>query len=267
MLLVWLTPSLQRTPPLHWYEWLALLAIIALIPLLARSELRANALLFLAFSYTLLTWMGQRYGIRVVTLCNLLFTALVVWIGMSGSGFMSYLPEAERFFHISFFIATGVMFSMLLSTTLEERRILIHQLTELATKDDLTKLINRRHFQERAQEVLAQAKRHGSPTAIAILDLDHFKSINDNYGHAFGDVVLQMFARCSQSMLRPGDLLGRIGGEEFALLLPNTDLHTARQVVQRLLDRIGQQRTVTPKGVSLRVTVSAGLVEAQAGSP
>lgn len=124
---------------------------------------------------------------------------------------------------ISFFIATGVLFSMLPSTTLEERRALIHQLTELA--------------------------------------------INDTHGHAFGDEVLKMFAQGSTSVLRPGDLLGRIGGEEFALLLPRTELAAATQVVQRLLDKIAGQVTTTADGTNVRVTVSAGLTEAVAGAP
>lgn len=266
LLLAWLTPTRNHTPPLRWFEFVAFGVIMVVIPLLAKSEVRANALLFLAFSYTLLTWMGQRCGIRVVTVANLVFTGLVVWVGMSGSGFMSYLPEAERFFHISFFIAIGVLFSMLLSTTLEERRALIHQLTELAIKDDLTQLSNRRHFQERAQDTLIQAQRHGAPTCLAILDLDHFKRINDTHGHAFGDEVLKMFARCSSSTLRPGDVLGRIGGEEFALLLPRTNLAAARQAVQRLLDQIARQVMVAPDGTSVRVTASAGLIEADAGA-
>lgn len=111
---------------------------------------------------------------------------------------------------------------------------LAHDMRNLAIVDPLTELLNRRGFEEAARRAMAQCRREGRPVCVAIADLDHFKSINDRFGHQAGDEALREFARRLRCALREGDLISRSGGEEFVLLLPGV---TAGQVGD-LLDRL-----------------------------
>jgi len=135
-----------------------------------------------------------------------------------------------------------------------------------ARTDPLTGLPNRRAFTELARAEIERAQRFIQPLSLIAIDLDHFKSINDNHGHAVGDAVLVDFARRAQAQLRVIDLLARIGGEEFVLLLPGTDAQGAFQVAERirlLLD----QRALSIPGGSLRYTSSFGVAELEPQFP
>ncbi|MDB5363064.1 MAG: hypothetical protein JWO51_4361 [Rhodospirillales bacterium] len=134
------------------------------------------------------------------------------------------------------------------------------RLYELATIDPLTGCINRRHFVERANDLIALSRRLGAPISLAIMDLDEFKNVNDTYGHPAGDAVLRMIGRTSQNHIRVTDLLGRIGGEEFALLMPNTAVEGALHFAERLREAIGDE-AADVEGTILRMTVSLGLAE------
>ena len=135
-----------------------------------------------------------------------------------------------------------------------------------ARTDPLTGLPNRRAFTELARAEIERAQRFIQPLSLIAIDLDHFKSINDNHGHAVGDAVLVDFARRAQAQLRVIDLLARIGGEEFVVLLPGTDAQGAFQVAERirlLLD----QRALSIPGGSLRYTSSFGVAELEPQFP
>jgi len=109
-----------------------------------------------------------------------------------------------------------------------------HRFRDLAMKDELTGIFNRRGFFETSTNALRRTNRKTGETAMALFDIDFFKSINDTYGHPAGDRVIAEFAQRAARAIRPGDILGRIGGEEFALLLPGTTLSDARKVVERV---------------------------------
>ena len=141
-----------------------------------------------------------------------------------------------------------------------ERKAMEAELTRLATTDPLTGMANRRYFIAQLDREMARIQRNAGPAAVLMLDLDHFKRINDNYGHAAGDAVLQAFARTAQASLRKIDLIGRLGGEEFSILLPQTGLDAARRFAERLRKNIEAMR-VEHDGESLQVTVSIGLTE------
>ncbi len=132
------------------------------------------------------------------------------------------------------------------------------QLVRLASQDGLTGLPNRRRTAELANAALAAAAAAGTPLAIAIIDMDHFKVINDRCGHATGDHVLKGFAQIGLTALRPGDVLGRWGGEEFLLIMPKASLDVVLATLERL-------RTLTfgihlpPSGAGMRVSMSAGV--------
>jgi diguanylate cyclase (GGDEF)-like protein len=132
------------------------------------------------------------------------------------------------------------------------------RLGELVNRDPLTGLYNRRCFEDRMAVEFARAQRYHQPLALVLLDLDHFKEINDTYGHPTGDRILIEAAQGMLAISRQIDLVARIGGEEFALLLPNTDSQGALVMAERVVSNV-RSRNVTVGNDKVGVTVSAGL--------
>lgn len=133
----------------------------------------------------------------------------------------------------------------------------LREAEERAATDSLTQLGNHRAFQDGLAAGIARAREDGMPFSVAIIDIDHFKSINDSFGHQVGDEVLRVLARQLRGAARAGDLLSRIGGDEFAWLMPGADLRSASAACQRLANRARQ----TPFPAGARVTVSAGVAD------
>ncbi|MBV7538384.1 CHASE domain-containing protein [Duganella sp. sic0402] len=141
-----------------------------------------------------------------------------------------------------------------------ERRRMNDELRVLATTDFLTGLPNRREFMGRLAEEEGRLQRDiGASAAVLVLDIDHFKRINDEYGHAAGDAVLRQLADLMRDGQRKIDVLGRIGGEEFAVLLPGTALDAAAVFAERLRARVEQMPMRLDDGVTLNITVSIGI--------
>ncbi len=134
------------------------------------------------------------------------------------------------------------------------------ELLRIAATDALTGCFNRRGFTDRALAELARAKRYGRSTSMLLIDADHFKRINDTYGHPAGDIVLKRLADGIAKTLRPQDLVGRIGGEEFAALLPETGLRAAAKAAERIRTGIEEMTILTDEG-PVAVTVSIGVTE------
>ncbi|WP_416139825.1 diguanylate cyclase [Halomonas sp. HK25] len=132
----------------------------------------------------------------------------------------------------------GFVHSRAIVFDLSERKQLEETLARQAMTDPLTGLGNRRYLQDQAAMEIARAKRRGEPLSLIVIDLDHFKRINDAHGHDVGDLVLQAFAHQARELLREGDVLCRMGGEEFAVLLPATTQEQAMQVAERLRRRL-----------------------------
>jgi len=133
-----------------------------------------------------------------------------------------------------------------------------------ALTDPLTGISNRRHFMQQLDEQLAEFAQSGLPLALAVLDLDHFKAINDSLGHDAGDQVIRNFAHLLQQCSRRGDGCGRMGGEEFMLLMREVDADQAQAILQRLQDQVSAARPLC-KHPERGYTFSAGLALAQAG--
>ena len=127
------------------------------------------------------------------------------------------------------------------------------RLHELSVTDGLTGLANHRHFQERLREEFRRAQRYDDPLALILLDVDHFKALNDQHGHQFGDEVLRAFSDCLRTAVRETDFLARYGGEEFAVLLPKTHLGGALTVAERISHDVRRLRL----GPEQRVVVTA----------
>jgi diguanylate cyclase (GGDEF)-like protein len=136
------------------------------------------------------------------------------------------------------------------------------ELTRLATIDPLTEVYNRRYFLDRADDEFARARRYGGIFSVVMLDVDHFKRINDSHGHGGGDIVLKHLCRLVGELLRTMDYLGRLGGEEFAICLPETDAPGAQLVAERIRVALAEARVLLPSRdgeVALAATASLGV--------
>lgn len=139
----------------------------------------------------------------------------------------------------------------------------VHRVRRHARRDDLTGVFNRRYFIEIAEREMARARRYDHQLSLLMLDLDHFKDINDTHGHAIGDTVLVNVVERVEQNLRTVDILGRYGGEEFLVLLPETSITTARKTVaERLKSTISCEPVITEAG-SIEVTASFGVAALQ----
>jgi diguanylate cyclase (GGDEF)-like protein/PAS domain S-box-containing protein len=139
-------------------------------------------------------------------------------------------------------------------------------LRRLSVTDSLTGISNRRHFLELAEREVTRGRRYTHPVSLLLLDIDHFKRINDTYGHAVGDEALRAFTRACLASLRTTDVLGRLGGEEFAVLLPETGMPAASQVAERIRREVAAV-VVDAHGEAVRFTVSIGAATWQGGAP
>ncbi|MGE4350939.1 MAG: GGDEF domain-containing protein, partial [Bdellovibrionales bacterium] len=149
--------------------------------------------------------------------------------------------------------------SMLVSVNdISERKKLEAELFHQANTDSLTGLSNRRFFMIQAEQEIRRARRFTRALSIIMMDLDHFKHVNDTYGHAAGDAALEMIVKASLETLRESDVMGRLGGEEFAIILPETALDAAQDVAERLLAHIAETPIPTTKGV-IHCTASLGV--------
>jgi diguanylate cyclase (GGDEF)-like protein len=135
----------------------------------------------------------------------------------------------------------------------------IHVLGSESRTDSLTGLANRRKLESDMHVLISSARRHGQPFAVALVDVDHFKVVNDTFGHPAGDHVLRTIADRLSSTLRVEDVGGRWGGEEFLFLLPMTDMEGALVVGERLRSRVACEPVVLPSGLELDVRISVGV--------
>ena len=161
---------------------------------------------------------------------------------------------------------TALMMLVLVLEALLIYRPLFHRLTgatslllKVSTTDFMTGLLNRRAFLAAAERELSVSSRSHIPCCLLLIDLDCFKNVNDTYGHPAGDLVLQSFAAVAHRSRRDGDLVGRMGGEEFALMLPATDLAGGTQVAERLRSAFAASR-VTADGRTIAATISTGML-------
>lgn len=140
-----------------------------------------------------------------------------------------------------------------------QRKNLERELHRMASTDTLTGMVNRRVFLQQAQAAFDQARSRSEPLALLMLDLDHFKHINDRLGHLEGDRVLIDFAQAVQTLLRAEDIAGRLGGEEFGVLLPRTAAHDGAAIAERILQHIRSLPLTDEQGQRWKITTSIGL--------
>ncbi|MET7330243.1 GGDEF domain-containing protein [Nonomuraea sp. NPDC005650] len=172
------------------------------------------------------------------------------------------LDVVELCLGVTVSICCGLNLALLILTlppvVLLQRSLLHAQLQAAARTDAKTGLLNAAAWQREADTEIVRARRTGETLAVLIIDIDHFKRVNDAYGHLVGDQVLVGVASTMRGQLRDYDVVGRFGGEEFVVLLPGADMHEARQVAERLRTRIGHM-AIPVDDALVRVTISAGV--------
>ncbi len=148
-----------------------------------------------------------------------------------------------------------------LSTQAISRALVLEKALAMASSDELTGLINRRGYYQRFESELERARRHQTPLCVALVDVDHFKRFNDTYGHLSGDMVLKALAEVFTQNLRRSDVVCRFGGEEFAILLPDTGLKSAVELMDRVRQNVQKLDLRGFSGEALKVTISVGVAE------
>lgn len=142
---------------------------------------------------------------------------------------------------------------------ISDRKTLENELEEMATRDPLTGLFNRREMSRLLEEELDRARRYQRPMAVLWVDFDHFKDVNDTFGHAAGDSVLRSISRLLLGSVRSVDAIGRFGGEEFVIVLPEMDLEEARDTAERLRCKVAEKPQPLGNGQEVPLTISVGV--------
>jgi diguanylate cyclase (GGDEF)-like protein len=236
------------------------------------APVRGALLMLLVLTLVFGIFNLNRLGRRIYNATALVGTGLTMYV-MSRLRPDDYPPDVEWVHFVLMATILPVM-SMLSGQLMGIRSRLraqrnaleaaLERIRQLATRDELTDLPNRRHAHELFMQLARQAERNGAPLTLCLLDLDHFKQINDNFGHGAGDEVLKRFSAIAGSALRESDVLARWGGEEFLVLLPDTDARQATTTMARVrLALAGVRLIAAPEGGS--VTFSGGVAQFRPG--
>ena len=205
--------------------------------------------------------LGQKKAIIAITAVSMTLSVVATLANLYAFGFLnsSYVTIAS--IYIAMLIPLIVAFPVAWFTV--NMVLEIHKLEEearlLLTYDALTGLLSRRAFLGQSNTLCELAVQQGKSFTILVLDVDHFKHINDDYGHALGDRVLEAFGSIARTLLQDGELGGRIGGEEFAFLLPDSTVEQACHFAERLHQTIGET-VIEEHEVAVRFSVSIGIV-------
>ncbi len=193
------------------------------------------------------------------------YAKLVLWLPEASLFATSFARQPQGLAIISFayvllaVLSAGLVFVHRKKQQQEITRRHAEEMERQAYTDSLTAVWNRRYFGEVTQRELLRSQRHYEPLVLLLLDIDHFKRINDTYGHKAGDIVLKEFCRICLGTLREIDLFARLGGEEFVALLPNTSSDNAAIAANRLREAVAASKTRLPTGEEISFTVSIGI--------
>lgn len=243
-------------------SWIVMLTLIMLISLFIYLPNRVPAVVCVALYMAVLTvfaidYIGDRSAGELVGL----FLLLLVPIGMGwASALRTQVLQRKQYA----LWRESQQINEALGREIEERTRLQEALVKQATTDPLTGLNNRRQYESLFTMELARSQRKDNALSLCIIDLDHFKQINDSWGHSAGDAVLKRVAQLCQENFRTIDILGRLGGEEFVVLLPDTDLSTSVHIARRFVDTLAATPILIGEE-TIRVTATVGVVERQAG--
>lgn len=263
-MMAWIGARHFHARPATSYRSVAIFIVLALVVLAIRPDaswrvMLASTGVALLSALTLKEFASRsmlREPIRLLIVVALLLCS-ISWgwraVAHVGTGDAVLISDV-----VTLYVSTLVSLVLTLAMMVLTNERINTQLRKQASRDSLTGIMNRRAFYEASAPMLANLKRDTSRLAICMLDIDHFKSINDLHGHAVGDEVLRQFSQMARSALREGDLLARYGGEEFVVLLHNSDQAQAVQVIDRLRLICAEQGVTLPKG-RIDIKFSAGV--------
>jgi diguanylate cyclase (GGDEF)-like protein len=208
-----------------------------------------------------ITVSALRYNGRLVRIAGAIavaeYLAIVAWANATGRVF-----DAQGNRLLGSGLGGQAEYTIILLTATALAAVIVDRAQVLrlsGIRDPLTRLANRGYFYERAHQELMRTARSGRPSTVVMLDLDHFKRVNDAYGHAAGDLVLRKFASVLRASMRASDLVARLGGEEFAMLLPETSLENARIKLESLRLTLHETNITLPGGAEVQLRFSAGV--------
>lgn len=219
----------------------------------------------IAFPVPALLWCSLTYSIFVTAALTLIF---IIWTLLSLSG--GYLPGAfdlsdeNAIISIRLGVALVALAPVMLASAMASRTEILNRMKHLATRDHLTGVLNRGAFRDEATERLANLAPSGENACVLLIDVDRFKSINDERGHAAGDLVLAVLTERLAQSLRQDDILGRMGGEEFAALLPCCSMDNAIDIAERIRRSLDDYPIRIGEGQAITATVSIGISESNA---
>lgn len=249
MPLTWRAQKLNRITRIFVLPWSVAMIAIVLIPGAALTVFIWPLLLPLVLHFLL----GSRTGL-LLSLAGYAAAALAAWRRFG-------LPDSPEEMVVAGNMGIAAVVSLLLAHVYERsREISEERLRDLATTDSLTGLGNRLRLDDAFDHLRARARREGMPLTALMLDLDHFKNVNDRHGHATGDRVLRALAELLRTRIRRSDLAFRLGGEEFLILLPDTRLDAARSLAEELRRSV-EQHHVEVAGRPLQLSTSVGVAE------
>lgn len=243
----------------HWHR-LELRHTLPLAALLL-SELLATVIGgpgAIAFTLPAFIWCALRYPLSATAIIFALFTLWKCQAFAMGHSSMTSAYFADM---VSLRVGLSLLWlgPLTVACSQKARNEVLQRLNYASQHDYLTRSLVRATFVQRSDAILARLRSSGAPMAMLMLDIDHFKQVNDQHGHAMGDVVLQGFAATVARQLRQSDLVGRYGGEEFCVCLPGISPPDALRVAERLRAAVLALSFTTPNGTPLHITVSLGL--------
>lgn len=253
-------PKLAEVLP-RWRDMLSVISQRPALPALALLVSFVAAMIIggpgaIAFPVPALLWCGLVYPVFSTTILTLFFGLWSLAIISS-----TYLPGPQGPYDEAALISVRLAASLIalgpimLAVVMQSRKELLSKLQHLVTHDQLTGAATRHAFYESARKIA----HRNTPLAVLMIDLDHFKEVNDNYGHAAGDEVLVSFAQRVRTCLRPGDAFGRLGGEEFAVVIPQCPSPDAVRIAERIREVVAETPVRLNDGRLITLTASLGL--------
>jgi diguanylate cyclase (GGDEF)-like protein len=265
-------PVVQRTPQrwerLYWATLLATVGTwgIGALALMVKDDLLSQAItLFFAVGMAGSAVSAySAYRSMTLTAVGLVLLPSTVWMLLQPLPMQRVLALSALLFAVFVVRATRELFNALqTSFRLTHEMTQAHSIASHAAQTDvLTGINNRRAFFERADQLLSYCQRHRHPLCVVVMDIDHFKTFNDSHGHHVGDMVLRQVGALLQNSFRAADLCGRIGGEEFAMILADTPMEAGLRMAEQLRGDIAKLTVELPQGQPLQVTASLGVVAA-----
>lgn len=201
-----------------------------------------------------------RFLFALTTAAHGVFLFLRNWVLLQSEAHFLFLQSQWHIEQIILLEQLIVVNMFSLSVILLVNELHVGELRQMADQDSLTNVYNRRAFLKSLDQASSFAKRTGTPLSILILDIDHFKNINDSYGHDVGDMILRSVSETAVQALRTEDVMGRMGGEEFAIFLPNTEMQAALIVAERIRETVAA-RSFSVKSEKISCSISIGVSE------